>query len=191
MNDALKRIRSCPAHPGRGTRHRPQSLTHPTPLTTSPFSSLTNPTHTDPLTKATQKSRHPRPRFAGLNCTPTIISASSPRRHRRHDTATPPCIKDTGLNTSTDSELCGTPGPTARTTATTQDSLRAIYSGNGPPSNRLQAAIPQAAQHSVRTVRQTDSPHHTTLPQCSDQPASPTTIPDCTRLLSTHRTLRP
>ena len=29
MNGALKRIRSCPAHRGRGTRYRPQPLTHP------------------------------------------------------------------------------------------------------------------------------------------------------------------
>ena len=43
-----------------------------------------------------------------------------------------------------------------------------------------------------RTHRAPDrSQHHTTLPPSSDQLASPTTVPDCTRALSTHGTLRP
>ena len=69
MHGAPKRIRSCPAHPGQGTRYRPQPLTHPTPFATSRFSSPTNPTHTDPLTKATQKPKYPRPHSASLSYT--------------------------------------------------------------------------------------------------------------------------
>ena len=158
-------------------------MEHPTSFATSPFSPSANPTHTDPLTKATQTPRHSRPRSTSLSCTPTTRSASSPQRYRRHDTATLPYTKDTGLNTSTDSELRKMPRPTERATTTTQDSLRAAYRGNEPPSNRLQTAIPRTAQHSVHTVPQTDSSHHTALTQCSDQPANPTTIPDCTRAL--------
>ena len=74
---------------------------------------------------------------------------------------------------------------------TTQDNLRVTYCGNEAPSNRLQAAIPQTAQYSVYAIPQTDSPHHDILPQCSDQPANPTAIPDCTRALPIRGTLRP
>ena len=69
MHGAPKPIRFCPAHPGRGTRYRPQPLTRLTPFATSPFSPPTNPTHTEPLTKATQKPRHPKPHSANLSYT--------------------------------------------------------------------------------------------------------------------------
>ena len=70
IHGAPKRIRFCPAHPGRGTRYRLQRLTRPTtPFTTSPFSPPSNPTHTGPLTKAAQKSRHLRRHSASLNYT--------------------------------------------------------------------------------------------------------------------------
>ena len=69
MHGAPKRLQSCPAHPGRGTRYRPQPLRHPTPVATSPFSPPTNPTHTELLTKATQKPRHSRPHSTSLSYT--------------------------------------------------------------------------------------------------------------------------
>ena len=110
-------------------------------------------------------------------------SASSSRQHRKHDTATLPYTKDSRINTSTDSELCGTPRPMERTTTTTQDNLRVTYGGNEPPSNRLQAEIPQTAQHRERIAPPADSEHHATLPRYSDQPTNPTAVPDYTRAL--------
>ena len=56
---------------------------------------------------------------------------------------------------------------------TTQDGLRATYLGNKPSSNRLQAAIPRTAQHSVHTVPQTDT--SITLP-CLKAAISPQTL---------------
>ena len=61
----------------------------------------------------------------------------------------------------------------------TPENLRATYGGNGPPSDGLQAAIPQTAQHSERIAPQTGSSRRTTLPQCSNQPTNPTAVPDC------------
>ena len=71
MNGAPKRIRSCPARPGRGTRYRPQPLAHPTPVATSPFSSPANPMHTDSLPKATQN-------HGSLDYTPPALAIPSP-----------------------------------------------------------------------------------------------------------------
>ena len=56
MHGVPKRIQSCPVHPGRGTRDRPQPLTHPTPFATMSRPSPANPTRPDPLTEATQNS---------------------------------------------------------------------------------------------------------------------------------------
>ena len=95
MNSASKRMRSCPAHPSRGARYRPQTLAHPEPFATSPFSFPTNPAHTDPLPKANQEPRQPQtasrqPALAALPPRP----ASSPQRHQGHDTTTLAYAKD-------------------------------------------------------------------------------------------------
>ena len=94
MNGAPKRIRSCPAHPGRDARYRPQPLAHSAPFATSPFSSPRKPhTHRFSLTR---NADIPRPHAASLSNTP-LRSASSPQRHQGHDTTTLPYAKDANL----------------------------------------------------------------------------------------------
>ena len=109
MNGAPKCIRSCPAHPGRGTRYRLQPLVHPNTLRNKSLLVTRKPYAHRSSHKSYPKARHPRLHSASLSCTPTMRSASNPRRHRRHDAATLPYTKDTGPDTSTDCELCGRP----------------------------------------------------------------------------------
>ena len=78
------------------------------------------------------------------------------------------------------------PRPTECTTATTQDNLGVTYPENKPPPNRPPSGHPTDGTQQ-RTQRALGRfPHHTTLPQCSYQPASPTTGPDCTHTRASH-----
>ena len=191
MNGAPKHIQTCPAHPGRGTRYRPQPLTHPTPFATSPFSFPTNPTHTDPLTKATQEPRYPRPLS-------TNLSYTLPRDRRRAHGDTEAMIQH--------------PYPTPRTPDSAplriQSSTEHPDKRNAPPRRpRTTYGSPTAGTRHPQTDSKRQShrerstactsyprqiPHITlSLPQCSDQPTNPTAIPDCTRALPTHGNPRP
>ena len=169
MHGDPKRIRSCPTHTGRGTRYRPQPLSHPTLFATNPVSSPANPTHTDSqkLPRNPDILDHTPPALArpsheiGVEPTSTPNSRYSSRTlHQGHLTYYLYALQD---------------GPTNGTHhQATQDNRWVAYCGNDPPSDTRLAAVPQTAQHSVHTAPPTHSSHHTTLPRCSDQPASPT-----------------
>ena len=64
MHGAPKRIRFYRAHPSRGLRNPTPGT--PNALRNESIRISANLTHTDPLTGATQKPRHPRPHTANL-----------------------------------------------------------------------------------------------------------------------------